>query len=402
MNRQNGKCLSQINVALLIQVLHSAAKGILIVSLPLMMRDRNIDIVSIGLIFSAMPLVMQLGRIFFATLSDFWGRKLFFVLSGFFSLVSNSIYYVAFTPIEFLAGKISEGTKDGSLWAVNRAFILENNEKKQKALVNMKTVTYLSEAVGTLLTGFLIVWLLYEGALIMCALFGAFGIALSLFLVGEKKERFSAARALHFLNFSKKERIFKVFMILFFIMGLSAGPSLITGFLIPLFLNSQGFNAETIGVLIGSQTLLAGLFSYFFANKTEISRLILIDGAIFTATLIALGFSGSALACILVIFYGVVEGLRSVAHEGILARIAVAESYGTDIGLLMMGFHGGMSLSLAMTGFFVSIFGFATAFLFLALTFPLFYVTSYFILKNKRIRANFGLFDLYSKRHGAR
>jgi MFS family permease len=373
--------LNQVKVALLIQVLNSIVKGILIVALPLMMKDRNIDIVTIGLIFASMPIIMQLGRIFFATISDFWGRKLFFFLNGLLGVISSSIYYLAYTPLVFLFGKISEGTKNGFLWAVNRAFLMENSERKRTVLVRMKTATYVSEALGTLLAGFFLAWLLCEGTLALCALFGALVVPLSLLLVGGRKEKLNMTKALHFLDFREKERIFKIFLILFFVMGLSSGPPLIRGFLIPLFLDSSGFNAETIGVLLGLQILLAALVSYLFAKRVKTRRVMLISGILCTTTLISLGFSSSVFSGILVIFYGVVEGLRAIVHEGILAKITDKESYGTDIGLLMMGFHSGSALSIATSGALISMFGFAAPFLTAASIFPLFYLTSYLVLK---------------------
>lgn len=98
--------------------------------LPLMMAERNIDVVTMGLVFASLPMIFQLGRMFFATVSDFWGRKFFFVLHGFLGVVSGLIYYLARTPLEFLFGKVMEGSKDGSVWAVNRAFLLEKSERK--------------------------------------------------------------------------------------------------------------------------------------------------------------------------------------------------------------------------------------------------------------------------------
>lgn len=62
-----------------IQVLNSFISGVLSIVLPLAMRERNIEIATIGLIFASLPMIFQLARIFFAVLSDFLGRKLFFI-----------------------------------------------------------------------------------------------------------------------------------------------------------------------------------------------------------------------------------------------------------------------------------------------------------------------------------
>lgn len=372
--------LNQIKVVIFIQVLNSFATGILGVALPLMMKERNIDIITIGLVFASMPMIFQLVRMFFATVSDFWGRKRFFVLNGFLGVISNSIYYLAHTPLEFLFGKVMEGTKSGALWAVNRAFLLEKSEKKWRILVHLRTAAYVSSGVGSLLAGFLVVWLLYGGTLMLCVLAGALVIPLSLLLHGKRKKELSMTGALHALDFRKKKRIFKIFLVLFLVMGLSLG--FVSGFVFPLFLSNNGFNTETIGVLIGLQILMAGLFSYSFAGRFQIRRLLLVSGVLYTIVLILLGFSGSSVfAGVLVVAYGVVEGLLSISQEGILSRITDKESYATDIGLLWMGHHSGRTLSLAMSGILISKLGFAAPFLTSAFLFAFFYVASYFVLR---------------------
>jgi MFS family permease len=351
--------------------------GILGVALPLMMEKRNIDIVTIGFVFASMPMIFQLGRMLFATVSDLWGRKLFFVLNGFLGVISNSIYYMAYTPLEFLLGKIMEGTKSGSLWAVNRAFLLEKSEKKWRILIHLRTTAYVSAAVGTLLAGFLVAWFFYEGTLMLTVIVGASVIPLSIFLADKKKKELSMTKALHLLDFRKKKRIFKVFLVLFIIMGLSFG--FISGYVFPLFLSDNGFDTGTIGVLLGVQILLAGFFSYFFARRFEIRKVLLLSGVLYTIVLILLGLSRSLIISgVLMVTYGIVEGLLSISQEGILSKITDEKSYGTDIGLLWMGHHIGRTLSMAASGILISMFGFIVPFMLSALIYVVFYVISYF------------------------
>jgi len=75
------------------------------------------------------------------------------------------------------------------------------------------------------------------------------------------------------------------------------------------------------------------------------------------------------------------EGLLSIGQEGILSNIAKEESYGIDIGLLMMGLHSGNTLSLALSGFLISWWGFTAPFVLSGFIFVVFYVGSYLILK---------------------
>jgi len=371
--------LGQVRVVILIQVLNSFVSGVLGVALPLMMKEKNVDIVTIGLVFASLPMIFQLGRIVFATVSDFWGKKLFFVLNGFLGVVASLIYYLACTSLEFLFGKVVEGTKDGSLWAVNRAFLLEKSERKWTTLVHLRTAVYVAYAVGSLLAGFFIVWFFFEGTIMVCVLVGVFVVPAALLLVGGKKKKFSVAKALHLLDFRKKGKVFKKFLVLFFVMGLAFGFR--SGFVFPLFLSANGFDAKVVGILFGLQVLLAGLFSYLFARRFEMGKLLLSSGVLYTVMLMMLGFSSSVFAGFLAVVYGAVEGLLSISQEGILSKITSEGTYGTDIGLLMMGLHSGNTLSLALSGFLISMWGFTAPFLMSALIFTVFYVGSYSILR---------------------
>ncbi len=370
--------LSQTRTVLFIQVLHSFVSGVLTVVLPLMMKERNIDIVVMGLVFASLPLIMQFGRMFFATVSDFWGRKPFFVINGLLGVISGLIYYFAHTPVEFLFGKVMEGTREGAIWAVNRPFLLEKSGGHSRILVFLRAVMYVAFAVGSLLTGFFVIWFLYEGTMLLCALIGVLVIIVSLMLAGERKKRFGVKEALHFLDLRKKKRLFKIFLILFFVLGLSYGFR--GGYVIPMFLDSHGFTTEIIGLVFGVHILLAGIFSYLFSRSRRMRLLILLSGILYSVIFFLLGFLSSVLAGAFLIAYGFVEGITSVGQEGILAKITDKNSYGIDIGLLMMGLHIGETLSLALSGLLISVWGFVTPFLLTASTYGIFSVASYLIL----------------------
>jgi hypothetical protein len=124
------------------------------IALPLLMLSRGIDIVSLRFICASLPMVFQLTRLLFATLSDVRGRKLFFVSNGILTVLTLFAYYLAFFPLKFLFGKITEGTRNASLWAVNRPAILDRVKEKRKALSRLMSFNRVSEAVGRLASGF--------------------------------------------------------------------------------------------------------------------------------------------------------------------------------------------------------------------------------------------------------
>jgi MFS family permease len=370
-----------VKTVLLIQCFHSFSSGILGVVIPLIMKERRIDIVLIGFVFASMPLIMQLGRMFFATLSDFFGRKPFFMANGFLGAVSSLIYYFAHTPLEFLFGKVAEGTKEGAIWAVNRAYLLERSRGNWRLLVNLRTVVYVAFALGSLIAGFLAALILYEGTMVLCAFLGVSSFLLSFTLIDEKKGEFNVQQAIRFLDFRKKGRTFKIFLFLFFTLGLAFGFR--SGYVIPYFLSTVGLSTENVGLIFGAMILMAGLSSYIFSRCRDVKKLILISGIAYSASLIFLGFVTSILAAALVIAVGFAEGMNSVGQEGILSKICEKESYGTDIGLLMMGLHIGESASLALSGIIIANWGFAVSFILASTIHAVFYLGAFALYGEK-------------------
>jgi MFS family permease len=370
--------LNKVKNVFAIQMMHSFVSGVVGVAIPLMMKARDVDVVTMGLVFAAMPLIFQIGRMAFAVVSDLLGRKPFFISNGVLGSLSCLIYYAAHTPLEFLFGKVAEATKEGTLWAVNRAYLLEEGGN-WRLLTSLRTLVYFAFAGGSLAAGFLIVWFLFEGTMLFCAMLGVIVLLLAMFLPSERRKEFGIGKALGLLDFRRKTFLFKSFLFLFLLMGLSLG--LIGGFVITIFLDSNGFGSEAIGLITAVQLLLAGGSCYVFSKTTKVKQLILVSGLLFSITYALLGFSTSAVAAALVIMTGGISGMMTVTQEGIMSKITDRQSYGTDIGLLWTGFHIGESVSLVITGFLIATWGFIAPFALTAASFPLFYVPAYLIMK---------------------
>ena len=373
--------MRSVRNALLIQAFHSFTSGVLGVVIPLVMKERNINVVVIGFVFASMPLIMQFGRMFFAMLSDFLGRKPFFIANGFLRTAASLIYCFARTPMEFLFGKVAEGMKEGAIWAVNRAYILERSRGDWRALVHLRTVVYLAFGIGSLAAGFIVTSIFYEGTMVLCALLGVLGILFSIRLEDERKGEFKVEQALRLLDFRKKEKRFKIALFLFFMLGVAFGFR--SGYVIPYFLNNVGFSAETVGLIFGVMILLAGSSSHLFSRSTHVRSLILVGGITYSAFLIPLGFSPPLLAAVLIMAIGFTEGINSIGQEGILSKICGKESYGTDIGLLMMGLHLGEAASLALSGVLIANWGFNLSFMLAATLYAVFYIGVFMIYGEK-------------------
>jgi MFS family permease len=369
--------LSQSRKAFFIQGIDSFVSGILTILLPLLMLERGIDIISIGLIYSALPIIFQLTRLAFAILSDFIGRKIFFLLNGILRVFYTLIYYFAFSPLEFLFGKIAEGTSSASLWAVNRAFVLEQNKERLKGLIEMRVFDFISEALGTLIAGFLIVFLFYSNALIFCIFISFLSIPTSLKISEKKKKSFQIKEILEILDISKKTKIFKKALIIFFILGLSLG--LTAYYVFPLFLKENGYDTESIGLILGIQAFINGISLYYFSKRFSFKKIIIYSAILYFSFLLLLCFLKNFWVGLILIAFGLANGLLTAGIEGIFSRTTTnGFAYGTDIGLLMTTFHIGRTLSLGFSGFLISFYGFPILFIISAFIFLLY---SFLVLK---------------------
>jgi MFS family permease len=369
--------LSQSRKAFFIQGIDSFVSGILTILLPLLMLERGIDIISIGLIYSALPIIFQLTRLAFAILSDFIGRKIFFLLNGILRVFYILIYYFAFSPLEFLFGKIAEGTSSASLWAVNRAFVLEQNKERLKGLIEMRVFDFISGALGTLIAGFLIVFLFYSNALIFCIFISFLSIPTSLKISEKKKKSFQIKEILEILDISKKTKIFKKALIIFFILGLSLG--LTAYYVFPLFLKENGYDTESIGLILGIQAFINGISLYYFSKRFSFKKIIIYSAILYFSFLLLLCFLKNFWVGLILIAFGLANGLLTAGIEGIFSRTTTnGFAYGTDIGLLMTTFHIGRTLSLGFSGFLISFYGFPILFIISAFIFLLY---SFLVLK---------------------
>lgn len=370
--------MDQLNKIFSIQIINYLINGILMIALPLLMLSRGIDVVSIGLIYASLPIVFQLTRLFFATLSDVKGRKLFFVSNGILSVLTLFTYYLAFSPLAFLFGKITEGTRNASLWAVNRPSILDRVKEKRKALSRLMSFTRISEAVGRLASGFLIVWLLHENLILFSVPVAFLILPISLSLKETRREKAGMRSLLRFLDLRKKGKAFKRFLMSFFLFGLSQGLN--RGYIFPLFLKESGFEPTTIGILLTFQILLSGIVLHLLAG-THLKKILIYGGFFYSCTLFVIALSGYMLAAIFVVLFGLAIGIGDLLSEGILSKIARKNSYGSDISLLLTGFQSANTLSQGLSGLVIAVLGFSPLFCFSSIIFILFLSVTYHNLK---------------------
>ncbi len=359
--------MSQIRYGLFLQGASAFISGILFILIPIILVERNISIQNIGLIFAVYPLVFQLARTSFGIVSDFVGRKAFFILNNIFIIIANIIYYFAFSIFGYAAGKCFEGLSEACIWSVNRAFFLEQNRHKGKNLIHMRTIDSVLTALGMFIAGFLLTFFLFTHILIFLIIIGLLSLPIAFSLKDKFKTKISFPKMIGNLHFKKMDSTFKKFLLLFLISGISSGLS--SGYIFPVFLKSKGFGIEAVGILLGLQTLLGGVSIFLFRKEMGLKRLLIFGGFIYSIFLATVGFVNLSLVSILILLLGVGGGVAGAGNEFVLTKITNKKSYAADIGLLFLGYHFVRSIILALSGFLIAYFGFGIVFLISAIIF---------------------------------
>ena len=97
---------------LAITFLNFFISGALTLEIPLLLLERNVDLVEIGVVISILPLVFMVVRILMAVIADSKGWNRFYILMNWsWSMLSTFVYFIAGSIPMFLLGKVLEALK---------------------------------------------------------------------------------------------------------------------------------------------------------------------------------------------------------------------------------------------------------------------------------------------------
>ena len=158
-----------------ISALNYVVSGALTILIPLLLLDRDMSVAEIGIVLSVLPLVFLTARLVFAAFADYIGWSRIYLYVNWPSTVGSVIIYslANSTPI-FLAGKIAEGLRESSYWAVIRTSIynLSPNHAGRQATKN-NAIIWIATAIGGGMAGVTIAYLGFSLSLFILAIVSA-------------------------------------------------------------------------------------------------------------------------------------------------------------------------------------------------------------------------------------
>jgi MFS family permease len=361
-----------------INFLDSFIGSSLTVIVPLFLVYRKIDIVSIGLILSFLPLVFLISRLIFASLSDMAGIKKFFILNALTNIVSTIFYLVANSTSLYLLAKAAEGVSNAAIWAVNRTLVaLKARERPEVETSKLQVVRTIAASLGTAAGGLLIFYLAFDRAFIVLTLIG---VVLLLVVSNLKKEswgRIKVRRVVGQLDFRKKNSLIqKISIIMIFRL---AAIQTLTSFVLPLFINQLSSDYLIVGMAIAIYYLFDAGGTYFFIREQSIEKLILLETLLFVPFALLVPFAPKFLIFPFIMMLAVGDGIATVVWETLIMNaVKGSRSISTDIALIHAPSNFATALALVFAGFVVNFYGYGAIFALIAVSFLIF---SYFSLK---------------------
>jgi len=364
-----------------INFLDSFIANSLVVVVPLFLVYRNMDIVSIGLILSFLPLIFVISRLVFASISDITGFRKFFLLNALANIVSTIFYLIATSPLFYLLAKAAEGIRDAAIWAVNRtAIVLKTREKPEVETSKLQIVRTIAASFGTAVGGLLIFYLPFEGAFILLSLMG---VALLVTVSALKKEVEAGIKVKKFigqLDFRKKSDLIKKtsFMMIF---RLAAIQTLVT-FVLPLYISELSFDYAVVGITIAAYYLFDASSTYFFIKEYSMEKLLFLETLLFVPSALLIPFAPKILIFPFIMMLAIADGIATIVWETLIMNaVRRSSSISSDIALIHAPSNLATTVALMFAGFIIKFYGYETIFALIGISFLIFSYLSLKILK---------------------
>lgn len=369
---------------LAITFLNFFISGGLTLAIPLLLLDRNVDLVEIGVVISVLPIVFMVVRLLMAVIADSRGWNRFYILLNWpWSVLSTFVYFIASSTPMFLLGKFLEALKESSYWAVSRTAIFSLSPKREeKAATRNIAVLLLSTAVGSAVAGFGIASFGFSftfSILIVAAGFIAIPAAL-LWKIPKQNFKSSTLRFGELINLRRRGKMFWLVSITSVFFSLAFFP--LSNLLLPVFMVQEiGYDYLTVGIAYMLYNFIASIVILGTLRfSLGIRRVILQSSIALFATFLLASSNYYFFAPFLAL--AVAEGLGWIFYESIIAKATKDKpNVSVDIGLLIVPLRFAEFGSVLYAGLIAQNIGYAPVFASSGIFFFIFSVLALYLLK---------------------
>jgi MFS family permease len=356
----------------------------LMITIPLLLLARGIEIYKIGIIFSILPLVFLVVRLFFSAVADQLGTKLFFIINSVTNALCPAIYCIAASLPIFALGKVFEGIKSSSFWAVIRTetYLSSKKGEEEKNAAFLYGVRAIGTCLGTVMAGWSLTHFSFSLTL-LSFFFSSLFLFLPTFLLKSKPGKIALPQTLLLLDFRKKSAQFWLVSSAILFNGMALFSLL--DFVFPIFMKTQlSLSYAQIGEFLALFYLISSLAT-FLTLKLEVpySQILLLQLLSFLPAVLMLPFGSQVIFPFIFTILAVGEGLSHVIFEALVATTTKGLiSTSTDIGILHIPMRLSEFATVFAGGFIIEKFGYFPIFAISASSFLLFSILSLNCLKS--------------------
>lgn len=368
-----------------LNILDAFITGSYMLTIPLLLVDRNIDLTTIGVIFSAFPIVFLVSRMLFASAADSVGLKKFFNLNALGNLASVVLYAISSSPFSYAIAKAAQGVKEGSLWAVNRnaAYEITSSENPQMVTSTILFVRALAIAVGAVISGFLIFWTGFQGIFVLLAAISILILIPARILNIGQRRKLTLNELFEKLDPRAVDR--RIWWTSMVMSSYTAASTLAVGFVLPIFLSEKGLGYWEIGMTLAMYTGVGALLLPITLRRTpSVKKTILIQGLLYVPAVILIPISGSWLMIVMVMMMAFGECTSYIIWESLISQSVIeCENIATAIGFLHAPSNLVLIPSFLLSGLLIEKFGYVAPFWIAGILFLLYSITAWRLLKHQ-------------------
>jgi MFS family permease len=368
-----------------LNILDAFITGSYMLTIPLLLVERNIDLTTIGVIFSAFPLVFLACRMLFASAADSVGLKKFFNLNALGNLASAVLYAISSSPFSYAIAKAAQGVKEGSLWAVNRnaAYEITSSEKPQMVTSTVLFVRALAIAVGAVISGFLIFWTGFHGVFVLLAIISVLILVPARILNIGQHRKLTLHELLERLDPRTVDR--GTWWTSLVMSSYTAASTLVVGFVLPIFLHEKGLGYWEIGMALAMYMGVGALLLPITLRRTpSVKRTILIETLLYVPAAILIPITANWFMIIMVMMMAFGESTSYIIWESLISQSAMkCKNIATTIGFLHAPSNLVLIPSFLLSGFLTEKFGYIGPFWIAGVLFFLYSITSWRLLKDR-------------------
>lgn len=369
-----------------ITFLNNFVAGALTLLIPLLLTAQNVDLAEIGIVLSVLPLVFLFARLLLAAVADQTDWPHIFLLVNWpATVISTAIYYVANSLSAFFAGKVMEGLRDASYWAVNRTAIFHlSPENSGREATRVNAIIWLATALGSAAAGLGIAFVGFSLTTLVLALTSTtLGIPAVLLWRSRRKNLKPQTKNLwKSLDPRGKSRAFWLASVALMFNSLATYP-LVT-LLLPVFMNQKlNYSYIMIGVLFMLYNVIASLTAFFTLKAPLSVRRVAVQSAIAVLASTLLASSGLLFPALLAAL-AFVRGYGVAFFEHLVAKVAVnSKNVSIDIGWLHVPMRLAEFSSVLSAGFVAQSVGYMPVFAVTGVFFAVFSFMSLYQMRTK-------------------